>query len=459
MSLMLFASGTSAEQPASPDPVFADVAEKPGLPRVLLIGDSISMGYTIPVRKLLDGKANVHRIPENGGPTTNGIANVDSWLGKGCWDVIHFNFGLYDLKIMGDGLNQVPVEQYEQNLDRLVARLSRTGARLIWATTTPVPHGRLAVPRRAADVPIYNAAAERVMTRCGAAINDLYEFTRPAIDEIQEPGNIHFSNQGYQQLAETVAASVLTALSTKKQPVSPGRPQHAFFVTSDNVYLHYLESGHGSTLLFVPGSSMPAEIWAEQIRYFSARYHVVALDPRSQGYSSQTTEGNSPEQRSRDIKEVIEELQLAPVVLVAWSMSVRDSLAYISQFGASALRGVVLVDGRILRPDFKESEEIWNDLKELEIDRFSFTARFVRSMYKTPQPEGYLQRITDLSRRTPTNTVFTLSTNAVLSDWTSALDLIDKPLLYIISSPALNPDADLLRRRVRSARIEVFEGA
>jgi pimeloyl-ACP methyl ester carboxylesterase len=459
MSMIIVgATGISAKRPAAPDPVFADVADKPSLPRVLLIGDSISMGYTIPVRRLLDGKASVHRIPENGGPTTNGIANVDSWVGKGSWDVIHFNFGLHDLKIMGDGSNQVPVQQYEQNLDRLVTRLSQKGADLIWATTTPVPEGRLAVPRRTADVLVYNAAAERVMMHHQLAIDDLYGFAKPIVSEIQEPLNVHFSDQGYQRLAETVAASIMRVLEIRNLPAPKRRPQNAFFVTRGNVYLHYIESGRGPAILFVPGSSMSAEIWADQIRYFSARYHVVALDPRSQGHSSQTTEGNNPEQRSRDIKEIIEELHLAPVVLVAWSMSVRDTLAYVSQFGTSALRGMVLVDGRIRRLDSKQLEEIWNDLKEMENDRSSFTARFVRSMYKTPQPEAYLKRITDLSLRTPTNTVFSLSTSALLSDWTPALDRIDKPLLYVISSPVLNADADLLRRRVRSSRVEVFEG-
>ena len=92
-------------------PEFAPVEDTPGLPRVLLIGDSISIGYTLPVRELLKGKANVHRIPGNGGPTTNGLKNLDEWL-AGKWDVIHFNFGLHDLKIGDDGSRQVPLEQY-----------------------------------------------------------------------------------------------------------------------------------------------------------------------------------------------------------------------------------------------------------------------------------------------------------------------------------------------------------
>src|SRR5436190_23822776 len=103
-------SGLAQPQQATPraanqqrDPSLEAVTDDPTLPRVLLIGDSISMGYTVPVQNLLKGKANVHRIPENGGPTTNGLAKLETWLGEHKWDVIHFNWGLPALRIMPDG--------------------------------------------------------------------------------------------------------------------------------------------------------------------------------------------------------------------------------------------------------------------------------------------------------------------------------------------------------------------
>src|SRR5690606_1319408 len=72
------------------------VKDDPRLPRVLLIGDSVSRGYTAAVRKALAGKANVHRAPANCGPTSLGLNKLDVWLGSGKWDVIHFNFGIHD---------------------------------------------------------------------------------------------------------------------------------------------------------------------------------------------------------------------------------------------------------------------------------------------------------------------------------------------------------------------------
>jgi hypothetical protein len=167
--------------PAKPsDPALVDVPDVPGLPRVLLIGDSISIGYTLPVRAKLAGRANVHRPPENCGDTARGLKSLDRWLGTDRWDVIHFNFGLHDLKYLDAHGKYVPPENgkqvappavYEANLRQLVARLQKTGAHLIFATTTPVPEGTLG--RVAHDEIAYNEVARRVMKDMGVAVDDL----------------------------------------------------------------------------------------------------------------------------------------------------------------------------------------------------------------------------------------------------------------------------------------------
>ena len=141
---------TSAKPPA--EPAFLPVADTPGLPRVLLIGDSISIGYTLPVRERLAGKANVHRIPVNAASTTDALAHFDEWVGSEKWDVIHFNWGLHDLKLMPDGKPHVSLPDYERNLRELVARLQPLSKKLIWCSTTPVPGTELEPPRRNEDV-------------------------------------------------------------------------------------------------------------------------------------------------------------------------------------------------------------------------------------------------------------------------------------------------------------------
>ena len=213
-----------ASQPAASHP--AEVTDDPRLPRVLLIGDSISIGYTEPTRKLLYRKANVHRIPVNGGPTTRGLESLEEWLGDDRWDVIHFNWGLHDLKRMEDGKHQVPIEEYERNLTQLVVRLKKTGAKLIWATTTPVPNAKVSPPRSNDDVIAYNAVALRIMQANGIAINDLYAFALPRLEELQRPANVHFTDQGSAALAEYVAGSILKAIreSTGPRPSVASQP-------------------------------------------------------------------------------------------------------------------------------------------------------------------------------------------------------------------------------------------
>lgn len=207
-------------------PAFAQVEEQPGLPRVLLIGDSISMGYTIPVRKLLAGKANVLRPSTNCGPSSRGIKSIDEWLGSSKWDVIHFNFGLHDIVFYSaDGSkrvdpteagarHQVPADEYAKNLRTIVAKLKATGAELIWCSTTPVPEG--AAGRVADEATAYNAISAQVMKENGIVINDLHAFALPKLKEIQQPKNVHFTPQGSAALAKQVTQAIEAALSKRQ---------------------------------------------------------------------------------------------------------------------------------------------------------------------------------------------------------------------------------------------------
>ena len=200
--------------------MLAPIQDAPDLPRVLLIGDSISIGYTLPTRKLLAGKVNLHRIPTNGGPTSRGLASLDKWLGDKKWDVIHFNWGLHDLKYMNakgkldpSGKQQIPPEQYAKNLTELVKRLKKTGAKLIWCSTTPVPAG--AGGRIKGDAAKYNAIAKKIMAEQKIATDDLYAFALPRLTKIQRPKNVHFSPAGSAALAREVANAILKALGEK----------------------------------------------------------------------------------------------------------------------------------------------------------------------------------------------------------------------------------------------------
>ena len=108
LSFFFMAQAQSEKKQKRLNPL-ATIEEVERLPHVLIIGDSISIGYTLPTRALLKGKVNLHRIPTNGGPSTKGVNEIEKWLGTRKWDLIHFNWGLHDLKYMGkDGTNLVP---------------------------------------------------------------------------------------------------------------------------------------------------------------------------------------------------------------------------------------------------------------------------------------------------------------------------------------------------------------
>lgn len=205
--------------PAATASALQPIEDVAGLPRVLLIGDSIAIGYTLPVRASLRGRANVHLPPENCGDTGRGLRRLEAWLGAGRWDVIHFNFGLHDLKYLdaqgeyvapSQGKAVSSLSQYEINLREIVARLRRTGAALVYATTTPVPGGTLA--RLEHDEIAYNEVARRVMQEAGVAIDDLHARIVANRGELQRPQDVHLTNAGYERLAEAVAVSVAAAL-------------------------------------------------------------------------------------------------------------------------------------------------------------------------------------------------------------------------------------------------------
>ncbi len=208
-------------KPKTP-PAFAPPEVDEKLPNVLLLGDSISIGYMLDVRQQLAGEANVWRPATNCGPTTRGLEQLDHWIADTKWDVIHFNFGLHDLKYMGpgganlvdpegqDSHQQVPIDQYAANLKQIAQRLKQTGATVIWCETTPVPVGsRGRVP---GDAKKYNQAAAEVMSSLGGIrINPLYDH---ALENAQQKtADVHYTPAGSAKLAEQVADTIRAALA------------------------------------------------------------------------------------------------------------------------------------------------------------------------------------------------------------------------------------------------------
>lgn len=260
------------------------------------------------------------------------------------------------------------------------------------------------------------------------------------------------------------------AAAKTAQRASAGRLTSGFVTTSDHVRIHYLEASRDRedssrpSLLFIPGWTMPAEIWEPQIRHFARTHRVVAMDPRSQGRSSRPAEGHYPAARARDIKAVVDQLQLEPVVLVGWSMGVIEVAAYVDQFGTDSLAGVVFVDG-IAGGDFHPqlTPALLNFAGMHLKDRQKMADDFVRSMYKNPavlKDEAYIRRIKTASLRTPTNAAIALFVGAFTTDMRPALAKLNRPAL-IVSAPGgpFDPSYEDMARRIAGSRHVKFEGA
>jgi len=171
------------------------IRDDPALPRILIIGDSISRAYTLPLRARLLGKANVHRAPANCGPTDLGLQKLGIWLsqGSGKWDVVTFNFGIHD--------REKSPEHYAANLEKVVDLLEASGARLVWCRTTPF--GADGDQSEAV-----NRVSDAVIARRGIVSADLHSAILPQREEYQNKDHFHFFPEGSRILAAKLAEVV-----------------------------------------------------------------------------------------------------------------------------------------------------------------------------------------------------------------------------------------------------------
>ncbi len=216
---------TSMDVQALEDPRKSD---DPKLPRVLVVGDSISMNYHEAAKRALAGVANYHRNEGNASSSTAGVANMELWLGdykeRGLhWDVIQFNHGLHDLKQTYDastntfGAHSVPLDDYKKNLEKEITILKRTGAKLIWCSTTPVPNDNKGTYARhkGAELDFNRAALEVMKLHPEILITDLHQVVdgSPVFDTWRKGNDVHFNRGEQTRLGEAVAATIRKALS------------------------------------------------------------------------------------------------------------------------------------------------------------------------------------------------------------------------------------------------------
>jgi len=200
----------------------AHAEEKP--PKVVLIGDSIRLGYAPLVQKKLEGKATIISPAQNGFDSKNVLAKLDEWVVREKPALVHLNCGLHDLKFdKAKKQHQVPLDQYEKNLRSIVERIRKdTSAVLVFATTTPI-HDERHAKRKAsfdrfeADVLKYNALAEKVMGERKVPLDDLHAIVvKGGMEKMLSNDGTHYTKDANEVLASAVAESILRHLPAAK---------------------------------------------------------------------------------------------------------------------------------------------------------------------------------------------------------------------------------------------------
>jgi microsomal epoxide hydrolase len=213
---------------------------------------------------------------------------------------------------------------------------------------------------------------------------------------------------------------------------------------SDGTRIHLLEAGQPSAepaIVFIPGWTLPAFLWKEQMRLFSSDRLVIAIDPRSQGDSTKTETGNTPEQRARDLREILLNRRITSVVLVGWSQGANDVAAYVMQFGTDSIAQLAFVDSPIAAgPAEIEVNKEWSQgflsrLPAYVNSSAEYSARMVRSMFKKPHPELDIEAAIAHAQKTPPTIGLTMLIMDIFGvDRRPALAKIDRPTLVIGSA-------------------------
>jgi hypothetical protein len=264
------------------------------------------------------------------------------------------------------------------------------------------------------------------------------------------------------------AAFFLAAMPSTR--AESNAPSSRMVEVAQGVSLRVIEAGKpgtGPALVFIPGWSTGADIWHRQIDTFAKTHRVIAFDPRSEGESTKTTSGNTPEMRAQDLHTLLERLGVRRPVLIAWSQGVQDIAAYIERYGAKDLAGIVLVDaaisdgadGMAARP--QETAEQFKMFAVYQAHQPEYLGGMMRAIISKPQSDDAIAKLVDTGIKTPPDVgVGMLIADMFGVNRTSAIKKIDCPTLIIASAKSFELSRQqATAAQIRSAHFEKVEDA
>lgn len=209
----------------------------------------------------------------------------------------------------------------------------------------------------------------------------------------------------------------------------------------DGVELYYVEKGKGEVLIFIPGWTMTTEFFNHQLNLLSNRYRVVTFDPRSHGRSNKTTEGNTYAQHAKDLKKIIDVLQLRDVVLIGWSSGCHAIFSYFREFGTTNIKSAVLIDESPKWIGDVDSEWVYGTYENyysavrgiLETRREDARG-IAKWMVSRSLDESEIKWMVEQMMLTPDYAAFMLYVDSMFSDFTGEVTTVSEqiPMLFML---------------------------
>jgi non-heme chloroperoxidase len=244
--------------------------------------------------------------------------------------------------------------------------------------------------------------------------------------------------------------------------------------TSDGVSLYYLEAGSGQPILMIPGWSQTAEQFRHQLEGLSDRYRVIALDMRGHGESDKPEFGYKISRLAKDVRDVIEALELNEVNILGHSMGSSVIWNYYDMYGPDRLSKLLLIDQMPMitsNPAWSEQERvdsgaIFNPQSLYETinalagpDGVETTRGFIGNMVTKSIPEADKEWIIERNLRMPRQHAATLLYNHATQDWRDLIPRLDLPTLVVGGRVSVVPwqSQEWIAGQVKGARLEIFE--
>jgi microsomal epoxide hydrolase len=262
-----------------------------------------------------------------------------------------------------------------------------------------------------------------------------------------------------------VAALVLLSVAVFAAAAAKG-PWIDKFIQVGDIKIHYLEAGGGDrTLVFIPGWIVPADVWREQLPYFSVRgFRVLAMDPRSQGQTTKTEVGNTYQQHAADLYAFLQALKIESSYLVAWSAGTLTLLEYLSSPETLRPEKVVFVESSPFfarQDDYPGSttpQQARKLLLSFQDDRIKATDQYIRSLFRVNPGEILIKELSEGSRKSPLSAAATLYFDQYSGDRRPALRHVDVPAL-IVTTQENRAIGEYMQARIPRSTLEVLEGA